>query len=94
MVIIRIHHKSAEEQASMRDDLCRAMVGWSSFINNDVIVSDTTDADPEPVTTFGIGPDADNSIIFDVKAEDMMCMKFNKEQTLSFFTKTPALYAE
>lgn len=77
MIELRIHHRNSEEQATMRDELCRSLVGWKPFIDTEVAVCDTGSTDPEPITRLVLGPNPTNDgelvVVLDVKAEDMMC---------------------
>jgi len=77
MIELRIHHRNNEEQATMRDELCRSLVGWKPFIDSEVAVCDIGSDDPEPITHLVLGPNptGDNEpvVVLDVKAEDMMC---------------------
>lgn len=75
MIELRIHHRNSEEQAAMRDELCKALVGWKPFIDSEVAVCDTGSDDPEPITRLALGPNPTKAdelvVVLDVKAEDL-----------------------
>ena len=100
MIELRIHHKSIEEQAVMRDNLCKSLVGWKPFIDSEVAVCDTTSDDPEPITLLALGPKPTKSdetvVVIDVRAEDLQVYVDDVENggVPDGYPPVPKLYGE
>lgn len=75
MIELRIHNKTKEEQAQVRDMLCKALQGWKAFVNSEVAVTDTDETDHEPVThlVMGKNPPEPNEdvVVIDIAARDL-----------------------
>lgn len=100
MIELRIHHKNSVEQATMRDELCRSLVGWKPFIDSEVAVCDTASDDPEPITHLVLGPNPTKSdetvAILDVRAEDLQVYVDDVENgdVPDGYPPVPRLYGE
>ena len=75
MIEFRIHNKTKEEQAQIRDMLCKALRGWKAFVDSEVAVTDTDETDHEPVThlVMGKNPPEPNEdvVVIDIAARDI-----------------------
>ena len=75
MFELRIHSKTKEDQAQVRDMLCRALRGWKPFVDTEVAVTDTYETDHEPVTHLVMGKNPpepnEDTMAIDVAARDL-----------------------
>lgn len=62
MIKLSLTNKTGRPYAEVRDQICEALVGSPSFINNEIVVSDhTVDAET-------------GSVVYDNQAENVICI--------------------